>query len=107
MLQKLERITISKTYHDRLMASNSWRGLEALIAWSDSVTWQTKAGKNPVLVIKYYRFDDFIRWKDWISDVCFAYVYTRAIDDVVTVEVPVEEFFRATTKLDKWHASNR
>lgn len=89
------------------MASNSWRGLEALIAWSDSVTWQTKAGKYPVLVIKYYRFDDFIRWKDWISDVCFAYVYARAIDDVVTIQVPVEEFFRATTKLDKWHASNR
>lgn len=100
------RIVVSKDYFDRLMASNSWRGLEALITWSDSVTWKTKAGKMPVLVIKYYRFDDFIRWKDWVSDVCFPYAYTRAVDDVVTVEVPVEPFFRFTTREDKWHVNN-
>lgn len=106
MLQKLERITISKSYYNRLMASNSWRGLEALIVWSDSVTWKTSKGKNPLLVIKYYRFDDFIRWKDWIGDVSFPYTYIRAFDDVVTVTVPVESFFRFTTNSDKWHVSN-
>ena len=75
-----ERITVTKDIFDRLMASNSWRGLEALITWSDSVTWKTKAGKAPVLVIKYYRFDDFIRWKDWVSDVCFPYASRSIIE---------------------------
>ena len=102
----LQRVTVSKDYVDRLMASNSWRGLEALIAWSDSVTWKTSKGKNPLLVIKYYRFDDFIRWKDWIGDVAFPYTYIRAFDDVVTVTVPAESFFRFTTNSDKWHVSN-
>lgn len=102
----LQRVTVSKDYVDRLMASNSWRGLEALISWSDSVTWKTSKGKNPLLVIKYYRFDDFIRWKDWIGDVAFPYTYVRAIDDVVTVTVSAEAFFKFTTRPDKWHASS-
>lgn len=102
-----ERITVTKDIFECLMATNSWRCLEALIAWSDSVTWTTKAGKTPVLVIQYDHFDDFIRWKDWASHVAFPYAYTRAIDDVVTVEVPVEPFFRFTTLPRKWHVNNR
>ena len=92
-----ERITVTKDIFERLVASNSWRGLEALITWSDSVTWRTKAGKMTVLVI---------RWKDWVSHVSFPYAYTRAIDDVVIVEVPVEPFFRFTTLPRKWHVNN-
>lgn len=88
------------------MASNSWRGLEALITWSDSVTWKTKAGEMPVLVIQYDHFDDFVRWKDWVLDVSFPYSYTRTIDDVVIVEVPVKSFFWFTTSPKKWHVSN-
>lgn len=101
-----ERITVTKDIFERLMASNSWRGLEALITWSDSVTWKTKAGRMPVLVIQYDHFDDFARWKDWVSHVSFPYAYTRAVDDVVTVEVPVESFFRFTTAPKKWHVNN-
>ena len=103
---RLERITVTKDIFERLMASNSWRGLEALITWSDSVTWRTKAGKMPVVVIQYDHYDDFIRWKDWVSHVSFPYAYTRAIDDVVIVEVPVEPFFRFTTHPKKWHVNN-
>lgn len=101
-----ERITVTKDIFERLMASNSWRGLEALITWSDSVTWKTKAGKMPVLVIQYDHFDDFVRWKDWVSHVSFSYTYIRTVDDVVTVEVPVESFFRFTTAPKKWHVNN-
>lgn len=101
-----ERITVTKDIFERLMASNSWRGLEALITWSNSVTWRTKAGKMPVLVIQYDHYDDFIRWKDWVSHVSFPYAYTRAIDDVVIVEVPVEPFFRFTVLPRKWHVNN-
>lgn len=88
------------------MASNSWRGLEALITWSDSVTWVTKTGEMPVLVIQYDHFDDFVRWKDWVSDVFFPYSYTRTIDDVVIVKVPVKSFFQFTTSPKKWHVNN-
>ena len=101
-----ERITVTKDIFERLMATNSWRGLEALMTWSDSVTWKTKAGKMPVLVIQYDHFDDFVRWKEWVSHVSFPYTYTRAIDDVVTVEVPVELFFRFVTSPKKWHVNN-
>lgn len=101
-----ERITVTKDIFERLMASNSWRGLEALITWSNSVTWRTKAGKMPVLVIQYDHYDDFIRWKDWVSDVSFPYAYTRAIDDVVIAEVPVESFFRFTVHPRKWHVNS-
>lgn len=101
-----ERITVTKDIFERLMASNSWRGLEALITWSDSVTWKTKAGKMPVLVIQYDHFDDFVRWKDWVSHISFPYTYIRTVDDVVTVEVPVESFFRFTTAPKKWHVNN-
>lgn len=103
---RLERITISKAYHDRIMASNTWRGLEALIAWSDSVTWLTKSGKHPILSIKFYKVEDFLRWKDWVVDTCMPYCYTVAVDGVVDIQIPVEPFFRSVVHPDKWHANN-
>ena len=88
------------------MASNTWRGLEALIAWSDSVTWLTKSGKDPILSIKFYKVEDFLRWKDWVVDTFMPYCYTVSADGVVDIQIPVKGYFQSVTKPDKWHVNN-
>lgn len=107
MLRKPTKISLTLDFYYKLMATNRWRGLEALVMWSDSVTWLTKQGKDPVLLIKFYKVDDFLRWRDWALDTCFAYAYTVAADGLVEIQVPLQSFFRETVHPDKWRVSNQ
>lgn len=100
-------MTIASNVYYRLMATNTWRALEALFSWSDEVRYETVRGKDPRLVICFDKSDEFFRWRDWVVDSCLPYCYTRTVDDRVVVTVPVEPFFRGTVHPDKWRVNNR
>ena len=97
-LRRPTLLTIATNVYDRLMASNSWRGLEALLAWCDDVNYVTQRGRDPILVLTFNKSEDFFRWRDWIVDTPMPYCYT--------LSVSVVHFFRSVVSGDKWHASN-
>lgn len=102
-----EILTVSKEYFERLMASNTWRALEALVSWSDEVEYRTSRGARPCLVIRFKHSDAFFRWKDWIGESYMTLSYVRLADDSVVVTVPVEAFFKSVSDPKKWHVNNR
>lgn len=89
------------------MASNTWRSLEALVNWSDSVEYRALRGAPPLLVITFNDSAAFFRWRDWCEQSGLVHTYVRRFDDVVVVTVVVEQFFRSVTNPSKWRVNNR
>lgn len=107
MFRKLERISLLRDVYYKVMATNKLLAFEALLRWAGSVTWTTERGKNPSLLVKFYKSDDFFMWKDYCGEPCFAYSYTATLDNMIEVQVFLEPFFREIVHPDKWHVSNQ
>lgn len=105
-MSRVPLLTVSEQYFNRLMASNTWRALEALISWSDEVEYRTSRGARPCLVIVFNSSADFFRWSDWVGHSCLTYSYVRSLTDRVVVTVPVEAFFKSVSDVKKWHVNN-
>lgn len=106
-MSRVSLLTIASNVYHRLMATNTWRALEALLSWSDEVRYETFRGKDPCLVVIFDKSDEFFRWRDWVVDSALPYCYTRTVDDRVFITVPVKSFFCSTVDPSKWHVNNR
>ena len=100
-------LAVSRTVFEKLMAASSLDAFRYLVSWCDEVEFVRVRTGDSLVVFRFYKSDDFFRWRDWISDAPLTFTYVRRFDDVVVVTVPLLSFIQGLSVGKVWHVSTQ
>ena len=100
-------LSVNRAVFEKLMAASSLDAFRYLVFWCDEVEFVRVRTGDSLVVFRFYKSDDFFRWRDWITNAPLTFTYVRRFDDVVVVTVSLLSFIQGLSAGKVWRVSTQ